>query len=185
MNKIISISLAAAIALLAVPSFASGQAYVGVSLGQSNYTLASGDDVYFNQGKTPISRIIFGGFEFNPYLAIEGGRGRFGDQKRYVRGGYQSTNSYYDYTLDANTIYGAAKGMIPLGSQFSLYAKLGITFNTSNYNSFKRNALLATGLDWQLSQHITMGLEYANYGKISKYSDLEVSTFGLTGRYNF
>jgi OmpA-OmpF porin, OOP family len=58
---------------------------------------------------------LFGGYQFTPHLAIEGGYFDFGKIEPAA-----------GPSLDADTLYLGAVGLLPVNDRFALYAKLGV-----------------------------------------------------------
>src|SRR5262245_7319797 len=140
MNRKAIVSVATIAGTLAIPAaHAAGVDgwYVGGALGGSQQHFGGGqiDNALSNQGLTSSSSIdksdtslrLFGGYQFNPNLAVEGG---------YVNLGkfdYSSTIS----APAADTVSGhlsvqgadlAAVGILPLHEQFGLFGKAGLFY---------------------------------------------------------
>jgi len=113
--------------LLAMSGAASAAGgYVGVGFGQSS---ADVEPVYYDidwtthVSDTDTAFKIFGGYEFNRNIALEGGYtyfGEFGVDYRYLNTSYVES-----YKSDAGAFYVAAVGSIPLGP-VSLFGKVGL-----------------------------------------------------------
>ena len=85
---------------------------------------------------TGATATVFGGYQFNPYLALELGFGALPQVKITETG---SASTYFPaYTFKATAanshVYVAAKGMLPLSSQFGLFTKLGFDAEQVRYN---------------------------------------------------
>lgn len=111
---------------------------------------------------------LFGGYQFNPYFAVEFGFGSLPSVKIeqtatteippfFIPATYTSTR--YAYTSD---VYLALKGMLPLTNQFSLFGKLGIASEQVSYNNWftdndvninATGTYLALGASYYFSPH--------------------------------
>ena len=122
--------------LLAMSGAASAAGgYVGVGFGQS-----SADVEPYYTGATSVSDTatafkIFGGYEFNRNIALEGGYTSFGE----FGVDYDYTDGFYLYKdterVDASALYVAAVGSIPLGP-VSLFGKVGLAHWFVDYTAY-------------------------------------------------
>ena len=199
MKKLLASVVLGVTVLTAGVAQADNGAYLGLSLGKAQYS----GNIYQDYSSAIVGRedkptggLFFGGYQFNSKFAIETGFGVMGD---YVEvHSYKLGSSTYRYNYDANAVvvYTAAKGMLELGSNFSLYGKIGVSGSnamykntsgnyTSNTSNIHYTVMGAIGAEYQISDHFAMGLEYSNFGKINKIQNLSVSHVGINARYKF
>ncbi|MFZ6750886.1 outer membrane beta-barrel protein [Undibacterium sp. Ren11W] len=162
--------------------------YVGAGLGQSYYKIDTGMK---NESSRATGAKLFGGFEFSPYFAVEGGYARFGNAT--LKRGRLSllanrTTVLEEATVETSAFYLATKATAPINDLFSVYGKLGVSRNstlcfvvTSIQYSADRSSvttnvaestcnstglLAAFGADYNLSKNTAISIEYTSYGKI-------------------
>ncbi|HEX7810660.1 MAG TPA: outer membrane beta-barrel protein [Burkholderiales bacterium] len=106
---------------------AAGQSMVDLDEGEINASLASiGLGANTTVDDTDTGFKIFGGYQFNNNLAIEGAYSRFGkfaSNSTITSGGSGTANGEWSgYSLDV-----AALGMLPLGEKFTLFGRAGLS----------------------------------------------------------
>jgi len=104
--------------LLVLPLSAFAQGYVGIGFGQ---TTADYPDCSISTtcDDTDTGFKIFGGYRFNQSFAVEGGYADFGESTFSISG-------FGSGTLDANTLFVHAVGIIPINPQWFVYGKAGL-----------------------------------------------------------
>lgn len=104
-----------AVALFATASVAYAGGYFGAGLGQSSADVGQYYGPSVSVSDTDTAFKIFGGYEFNENIAIEGGYTYLGE----FGGSYTYTDGFYLYTdsemVEAGAFYVAAVATIPLG----------------------------------------------------------------------
>jgi len=112
-------------AFAVAPAAAQGVgAYGGLSLGMS--TSSDFNDLCDSFGssvsctKSPVGYKLFGGYQFNPNFAAEGGYYSTGDFKVSAGGVTAKAN--------ATTFFGQAVGIMPVEQSFSIFGKVGMHF---------------------------------------------------------
>jgi OOP family OmpA-OmpF porin len=171
--------------------------YVGAGLGQSYYKIDTG---IINESSRATGAKLFGGFEFSPYFAVEGGYARLGNATLVKESVSTSANGtvakYGSFKGETNAFYLAAKATAPINDLFSVYGKLGVSRNSTSclvQTSFSTqqtaNGTIATatvaestcnstgllaafGVDYSLAKNTAIGIEYTSYGKIKPASSL-------------
>ncbi len=129
--------------------------YVGGGLGYS--TIDALDD-------NSTSLRLQGGYQFNPYLAVEAGV----DALAMIEREY----CYYDYcgASEEQNVYGLSFGLtgaLPLGDNFNLLAKTGILLWESSIDDDRAadgsNPYYAFGGSYQFRPHMELALLYSRY----------------------
>ncbi len=170
--------------------------YVGGALGGSQQHFGGGqvDNALANQGLAGSSSLdrsagslrLFGGYQFNPYLGLEGG---------YVDLGKFDYNSSISSPA-ADTVNGhlgvtgwdlAAVGSVPLGAQWSLFGKAGALYAKTKLDASSGGAvaagdashtgtspLLGAGVSYDLTRKVALRAELDRY--------FHVGDSGTTGR---
>lgn len=88
--------------------------YVGGSVGAASY-----EDNRLDEDDTSFG--VYGGFQFNPYFAVEGKYTNFGDLEGNLTPPSLGTSS-----VEPTSFGVAAVGMLPIGNQFSMLGKAGL-----------------------------------------------------------
>ena len=118
--KVISGAVGAALSVLVLcPAQAQNGFYLGANFGQSSIDLCSGLAVTGCDDDDSGWK-AYGGYDVNPYLAAEAGYADLGDFN-VSAGGNTITGEYDGMFIDA-------KGSLPIGDAFSVFAKLGVLF---------------------------------------------------------
>jgi OmpA-OmpF porin, OOP family len=173
--------------LLAISGAASAAGgYVGVGFGESSVDV----EPYYT-GATSVSDSdtafkIFGGYEFNRTIALEGGYtnfGEFGVDYAWTDG----TFLYNDYErVEASALYVAAVGSIPLGP-VSLFGKAGLAHWFVDYTDYWDDWGItwtdsATGINPMLGfgVKIDAGNAFALRGEFERF--LDVGDKNITGQ---
>ncbi len=205
MKKQAIIEIVAAALVASVPAaHAAGNEgwYAGASLGQSVQRLGGSglDSAFAGQGITTSTSMdrdtsawsLFAGYQLNPNFALEGGYVNLG------RFHYSSTASAPaadtlsgDYGVRG--LEGSALGILPFGSGWSAFGKLGLMYSDTRLNAGSGGAvavsdeshrgtdpLLGAGLSYDLTQNVSLRGEWTRYfgvgdsatgkGDIDRYS---------------
>ncbi|MBW8720568.1 MAG: outer membrane beta-barrel protein [Polaromonas sp.] len=127
--------------------YAPGSRYLGLNIGQSDFSVPNGAGAFPSDNKDT-SYNIYGGSYFNNNFGVELGYTDFGKMNR---GGGQT---------EAEGINLSLVGRLPLSNSFNLLGKLGTTYGRTRVSALPASGL-ATGnqSDWGLSYGI--GAEWA------------------------
>jgi OOP family OmpA-OmpF porin len=136
-------------------------AYIGISKGRVKDSIS---------GDRKRTTKIFGGYEFDQHWGVEAGYTDLGKTGFYV--------PQADYLAHAEMksfgVYAAAKYTAPLTERSSVYGKLGLSHtesklraNAPGWNDTERHDGLyaAAGLQYKLTEKVSMFAEYERYGK--------------------
>lgn len=161
-----AICAAALAAMATLPVHADGL-YVGASLGAPHYE----DSVAGIDGNNSgVAGKLFGGYQFNPNVAVEAGVTDFGR----VRSDAGSVKGHGEY-LDA-------VGLLPLNESWSLLGSIGVAhvdLDTTNGDDSSSALKLGLGAEYAISRNVALRGEYENYRA-------EVfSTHSNVGQFNF
>lgn len=181
MKKLVFALLASAAAVGAAQAQTTApapRAYVGVGVATADHL----GDGYKADAK------VFGGYEFNQNLGIEGGYTNFGsvDFNR-SEGGRSISGSTKGYGA-----YIAGKYSVPLSEQLSAYGKLGLSHSERkysnswgmNYNDRDTGAYAGVGVQYKLNQDVALTAEYERYGK-DKPSGAKADVWTVGVKYGF
>lgn len=212
MQKTLPLMLVAALAAGSAAS-AHAQFYIGGSVGRSDISIDGADfadqflDLGFDSATTKTETKdtayrIFGGYQFHKYFAIEAA---YVDLGRFS----YDTTVVPDGTLNArSTIEGAelsAVGLLPLGEDFSLYARVGafasetrtrfagtgsieLVTGAERQNESGTHAAYAAGAAWNINEHLSLRGEFARYTKLDNgvagsEEDSDVVSVGVAYRF--
>jgi len=137
MKKIIMAMLLSA--FVAAPAVAADAPfYAGVKLGSASNSITSETSSGFG---------VFGGYTFNPYLAVEGG--------------YTSLGSVGSGLISLNALEISAVGSFPINEQFFLFGKLGMASTTESGLGLSATRAAATfGFGGQYNISPTTGIRF-------------------------
>ncbi len=153
--------------------------YLGASVGLTSYDLC--DDL-FAVGATScddddMGLKIFGGYKFNPNVSIEGGFVDFGELTASGPGGTA--------TGDADALFVAGIGAIPIGSSASVFGKLGLFFWDASVSATGSPTLSDDGNDIFLGVGMSFDLtsQFAIRGEWERYDldgdDVDMLSVGV------
>lgn len=196
--------------LLGASGFASAHAagdpgwYGGLDLGRSNQRLGGGqiDSALGQQGLTSSSSLddhattwgLFGGYQFNPYFALEGGYVNLGkfDYSSTVSSPAADTVSGH---FGVQGIDAAAVGLLPFGEQWAAYGKAGLLYAKSTLDASSSGAvmagdadhwsaspLLGAGINYDLTRKVALRAEYDRYFRVGDSSVGKGDIDALTAR---
>ena len=181
----------AVVAMMATPAMA--QYYGGISLGKSNHKQnqadwsQAGSTSTFSDKDTGYK--IFGGYSFNQNFAVEGGYTDLGKYTANITNGASAGQA--SVKTNSWNLFGV--GTLPLGNDFSVFAKLGMTSNYSKMSfastggaylaadsGTKRKSSVAWGLggSYAFNKNISARLEYEDFGNAGE----DNGSFTLPGR---
>lgn len=161
LNKPLRITLIAAAALAAGTAARAEGLYVGGALGAPDYH-SSINGIGTGHG-SGVSARLFGGYDFSPYLAVEGGAfslGKISDD---------TGNDAKGYGLDVRAVgrYEFTPGWAVLGEGGLAEAR----FTTTQGNGSSPGAELGAGLEWSPAKQVSVRLTYDRYHFTSVFSD--------------
>lgn len=191
------------------PAIAFAQFYAGISVGQNRAEFnvddyrAAAAGISESQDTDQSGFKLYGGYAFNPHLAVEAGYARLGTPAyRYTAGGAAG-----EAEVRQSSIFAAAKGALPITERFRVFGKLGLTYSRArlegNSDSAAMNAaagfpvvisenniraLMGAGIEFALSENFLLRLEYDDFGKfgdsnITGETKARLTSIGLT--YHF
>jgi OOP family OmpA-OmpF porin len=169
-------ALAAALSAVSGAAVAAGNdsgAYLGGGVGYSHHAgeCPAGTDC----SRSDAGFKIFGGYQFNPYVALEAGYIDLGKAK--------ASNSRGELSAATTSFTTAVLGMVPLGTQASLFGKLGMHWSktkisgsagglsddyTDNHNGF----LAGIGGQYNFTPNFVGRLEYEWLNKADKAANV-------------
>ncbi|MFC7288913.1 outer membrane beta-barrel protein [Herminiimonas glaciei] len=178
---------------LAAPmaAYAEG-AYVGVNVGRSDQKLSVDGIGSISDSGTGYK--VYGGYGFNKNFGLEAGYNKLGTGKAsYVDGANSGSIS-----SKPSAFYLAVTGTLPVNEQFSLFAKVGASFNRTKVyaeengvsESAKENhtsTLLGLGASYNFTKNVSVVAEYEDFGKIVKVDGLHLKAnlLSIGVRYKF
>jgi OmpA-OmpF porin, OOP family len=130
---------------------------------------------------------LFGGYRLNDNFAVEAQVARLGESRIRYSG---AAGALGTETYKATALSLAAVGLLPLGSDFTLFAKLGpsytsaeSSFNTAalgNNSKSRRAGLLAgVGASYRLTDNLSLRGELENYSRVGETAKAGRSTVNL------
>lgn len=158
MKKSLTPLSVAAAALLASGAVFAQSAYVGASVGSAYWSdNCSG---LTSCSKNDTSYKIFGGYNFTPNFAVEGGYTDLGK--------ITGNNGAGNVSVTANGVELAAVGKAPVGSGFGLFGKLGLSmmqaknsgFNGAFDNTTSTQLLAGVGATYAINSQVALRAEY-------------------------
>ena len=190
MKKLLSAALAATAFAFPLAAQAAG-AYVGASVGSVEHKLTvDGDSA--SADKTGAKLLV--GYGFTDYFGVELGYAHLGRLSGSASDGINSASLSYK----AQALYLAGTATLPLGSQFSLFAKGGIAANhakgrvtlngeTKNGRSGNATGMFGVGAAYSVTSALAIVAEYENFGKVldknEAHTKAQMVSVGL--RYKF
>ncbi len=163
--------------------------YIGLGAGLTGFKLKKDDfNVAGSTGRSFDQRDkgfkIFGGYRFNDHWGVEAQVASLGESKVSYRGALGSET----YKTSAASV--AAVGLLPLGSDFTLFAKLGpsITSAESSFStaalgksskSRRAGALAGVGASYRLTDNLSLRGELETYVRVGETAKAGRSTVGM------
>jgi OmpA-OmpF porin, OOP family len=192
----------ACLTVLIATSITTAQAndiYVGVAVGQASGTFDSPTIQYFSgpittQDDKQNSISIYAGANINQNIAVEMGYVDFGSYQATSRG-----FNYLDtYTFDVSGIAFNVVGKLPVNTQLSLQAKLGMLAWLSEFKTCfsgigcitgdtnDSDLMFGVGMTYQASPKASITLGYDNYDVDTEQSGLgALKVLSVSGTYHF
>ncbi|WP_338846411.1 outer membrane beta-barrel protein [Massilia sp. W12] len=190
MKKILIAALITGASAVSMSAHAEG-AYAGVALEKSNYSIeVVGANVTSTSDK-PTGFKIFGGYEFTPHLALEGGYADFGSAKTTFSSGAATGSA----EVKVSSFYLAGRGTAPINDKFSVYGKLGVARNKADVSGSglgvsvsgggnKTDLYAAVGAAYHLTKNAAITLELESFGKVDGNGG-KANIVSLGARFNF
>jgi len=177
MMKTIAALALAVVGLSPLAASADGPWYLGAGGGQSEFDIGGFDD-------TATSWKIFGGYQFHDSFAVEIGYLDSGEAEETFAG--------ETLTISADGATASLVGMLPIGEQFSLHARLGMFFwdveaklddgiNTFTSSDSGEDLYYGVGAGMRLGETAGLRLEY----EIADVEDADVSMISLSVLFRF
>ena len=212
-NGFIFTAIAVAGALIAGPASAADLGgYVGIAAGQSRANVDKGeiDSAFASLGlgsrtstdETDFGFKVYGGYQFNQYFAVEGGYTNLGKAKSHTvftsGGSGTADGEWKSYSIDVSAL-----GILPLGNQFALFGRAGVSLWDVKFD-FSANGsggaastsesengvspLLGIGGMISLSSNWTARAEFERHFSVGKSdttgkSDIDLISVGLQYRF--
>jgi outer membrane autotransporter protein len=176
-GKLMAACLVAALGATATARADDSGFYVGASVGEASQSAEGfdGSDTTFG---------VFGGYSFNPYLAVEGG---------YLDGGEQTdTQGSLRISVKSDGFFVAGLARLPLGKYVAPYLKVGLvtydstaTVSSGNVSISESESdsdlLYGLGLEFKLGDHFRLRAEYEQID----VSDADFDIVSLAAAYKF
>ena len=180
------------LAALALPAAAQGNAYAGISIGQSKNAKYCEDLAALGVpcDETDTSFRIFGGYQFHPNVAVEAGYADLGEAS--LSGTFLSAPA--SATGEAKAWDLVAVLSWPVGNVFSLYGKLGVyrgeARSTGAVGGFggPRGSETVTDFTYALGGQFNLGRNVGMRGEWQRYNDfsgsnIDVLSLGVLYRF--
>ena len=202
--------LASGLALAQQPGF-----YVGASIGQasvdsdssnlaSQLTSAGASNVSVSQDDSDTAWKIYGGYQFNPYLGIEGGYADLGKYTASATGRIGTNGFTASGDVDAYAIFADLVGHLPLmDNSLSIFGKVGMAYTKTKLNAsasaagFSASASdsdsevvpkLGIGARYNFTKQFAIRAEYEwyfNVGDESKTGESDISVWSIGATFGF
>jgi OOP family OmpA-OmpF porin len=178
----------AALLMSSTAAFA-GPGYIGVAAGSASQKLNI-EGLSFSDDTTSVK--LFGGYQVTPAMGVEVGYNHFGEGS--VSGGGATIGA------KPKTFYAALTGTAPVSPEFSITGKIGVasskvtvfgTFEgeTESTDENGTSAVFGVGLQYKISDTMSLVADYENFGKVAKDSEsassLKVSNISVGLRISF
>ena len=181
--------LSCAALAIAVPARAAEDAfhtgpYAGFGLGASNLDVASSPSTISRSVDTGALK-IYGGYQFS---------NNFGAELGYVRTGHIKVSELINdvdvtRTVKTRAAYAVATGRLPISNDFSLSARIGMSYGDVNVGDSapipntvegsRKGVMIGAGAQYKLSQRYALSLDYDHIGKESKRVSADMLTMTL------
>jgi OOP family OmpA-OmpF porin len=177
MMKTIAAIALAVVALSPLAASADAPWYLGAGGGQAEFDVGGFDD-------TATSWKLFGGYQFHDSFAAEIGYLDSGEAKESFAG--------QSLAVSADGATASLVGMLPIGEQFSLHARLGMFFwdveatvddgvSTMTFSDSGEDLYYGVGAGMKLGETAGLRLEY----EIADIDDVDVSMISLSVLFRF
>jgi OOP family OmpA-OmpF porin len=179
------LGLACALAMSASAAAQESGFYVGATLGQSEFQdECTGSGGGFScDDKDSAWRVLFG-YQFNRYIAVEGGYHNFGEA---TASGFGVTA-----TAEMDAFEVLAVGSFPFTNQFSGYGKLGLYRGerqvSSNIPGFggtdtNNDFTFGFGLRFDFTRNLGLRAEWQRYVDVGDVGDVDVMSVGVIFKF--
>lgn len=156
-------------AFIAAPAIAA-EAYVGLSAGQNDMDVAG--------VKESTAYSVFGGYSFNEYIAGELAWIEFGDADTSLSG----------IKMKGNAASLSVVGSLPVGQDFSLFAKLGYASTkveaTGGPSETKDDVTYGLGAQYNVTRNVGLRLGYDTY-RVGKTTTKDSGLTSIAVLYRF
>lgn len=185
--KTLTSAVGLSLALLSSSAFANPGAYAGVEVGQSSFH--NGIDQFKQQGygvhRNSATTGVFGGYEFNDYVAVEGAYTYLGRAKANLNGADTLKHTVHGPSL-------VVKGSYPVTSDLSVYGKTGVAVLRSDYRQTlsendkvkehrtKPSLVLGAGVDYAITPAVHAQVEYKWYNNVGKLGTVSSNAVGVS-----
>ncbi|MBS7457447.1 porin family protein [Coralloluteibacterium stylophorae] len=176
--RILVPALALALALPVAAQAAERGFYAGGKVGAASY-----DDDFLDEDDTSFG--VYGGFQFNPYFALEGSYTNFGDIEGSLTPPDLGTGS-----VEPRSFGVAAIGMLPIGNQFSLLASAGLQSWEANPDDDLEDVVgdrdstdpfYGVGAQFDFTSNVSLRAQYQRY----EFGDADNDEVSLGLHYTF
>jgi|SRR6266850_4337429 len=178
---------AAALAAPASAQMSLSSAYIGGSLGQSKFKVDCGGVTTCDTKDTAFR--IFGGYQVNRNFAAELGWAKLGKAHFADSGGSAD--------LEASAFDLSALGAFPLGSQFSVFGRLGFYLSKAEFSGDATGSKNSNGITWgfggqfDLNRNLGLRAEWQRYNKVKAQEsggtedkgDIDALSIGVLWRF--
>lgn len=122
---------------------------------------------------------VYGGYQFSPYLGVEGGYAHLGEYKATLSGNYLGNALRGHGTVKAHAVFADAVGHIPfMDNRLSLFGKAGLAYtkteldasanvagfsSSTDENHYKFVPKLGVGIRYNLTEQFGVRAEYERY----------------------
>lgn len=156
--------------LLATGTTAQAQDYFGgisvIAPGSTHLDTTDGGRI--TSTNDPLRFKVYGGKQLSEHFALETGLTFFGKDRFTAPGGGE-------LGISSNSAYIAARGTLPIGDSFEVFARAGLTaqrFRASNHLGEKDSesgvsGMLGLGVGYKLTDKLTLTLEVEHFGRVS------------------
>lgn len=191
--------------------------YLGASVGQTNISTddlvsdtvnelraAGVPNVSSDDSNRDVGWKIFAGYQFNPYLGIEGGYVDFGKYDPQITASDGITNFKIKGEIDSQAMFFDVVGHLPVNESFSAFGKVGLAFtrtdasiSASLTNFFSASAKtdenevvpkVGVGVRYNITKQIGVRAEYEYYYNVGEEdttgeTSIRMGSVGMT--YHF
>lgn len=164
MNRIFSMTIAAAAALATLPASAQDHDfYLGAAIGTKGTVNLPGPNGKEEALRRSQPFKLYGGYKFTDNVALEAGYTTFG-QFKYSEG----------RKIDLSGWHVAAKGSMPINDSWSAFGKIGavrhaihVTGDTAPIREKTATTpLVSVGVDYRITPRLNLEVELASYGRV-------------------
>jgi OOP family OmpA-OmpF porin len=176
-------------------------AYVGASVGQTELDMGTGDlqsilgatGFVASTDNTDVGWKVFGGYQFNPYFAVEAAYVNLGEFT--ASGFFAGSPAHGSAEGDAGLF--SLVGTLPLGDAFDLSAKVGAivwdvdtsvagSFGTSETNFNGTTLAYGIGAAWNITQEIGIRGELERFKDLGPdYKEVDLDLYSLGAVFHF